>query len=1011
MYIPDDIKNKIYSVSKMEDFMELKGRGKTKECVCPKCNAKMQVTPAKKIAKCFHCEQSYTNAVSYIMDKDNISFPEALKVVAEHYSISIESENDRKKRLNPEVKNKRILKESFCDLQLKSSGLTYSDTEVEMVDDDGTKKIVHPFRSGTRNQYNNVVVGKTEADMLIYYYDLEGRPVMYKKEKSDKMLPLIRVRWSVPENHIGKDGKPIKYQSPKGSGSHIYIPQKIRQAYKTRTKIKRLFIQEGEKKAEKACKHGVMSVGIMGIQNIGGKARVLPAELQTLAQACEVEEVIFLLDSDWSDLSANLTNGKPVDMRPRQFFYAVRNYKEYMRNLSNVNCPVEIYFGHVNKNSSNEKGVDDLLAGSLKGKEKELLADIEWALNEKDKMGNYISLYKITTLTDKQIADYWCLYDKDAFFERHQEQLSSLKEFMWNGSLRRFNDKGELELAQPLQNDEKFWDTISKKNSDEVSYKFKYVPAMRFMGNRGIGRYGKFDGSFEFVHVRNRIIHKVDQFYIRDFVRNFVRTEIKNENVEEMLIQGGEQYMGPSKLSNLDFVLTNFAKPNLTSQNLYFSEEVWEISADGIRKNTYGQIPYNLWREQIINFNAQCISPMVKAVPLSDGNFEISLSEDAKKCHFLNFLLNTSNMVWKKEKKDITKEDLYLQNRHFLNKLTAIGYLLHEYRNKSEEVAVIAMDAKLSEIGESNGRSGKSLVGVALEQVIPQAYINGKAKDMNSDKFIWEDVNETTRNIFLDDARTNIDFEFFFPVITGKMKANKKGEPGQTLANPPKIFMTTNHAVNGFGSSHKDRQAFMAFSDYYNDNHKPIDDFGINFFSEWDFNQWNLFYNLMATCMQLYFSSIANGWGGRRNKGIVPPPMGNLERRRLRQQIGEETLQWLDEYYGIDEFIKPENSSSENINKRIARRELWELFPKNCPNDVKYTTANGFKKKILAYCHYRYLNFNPQKKSVEHNIDFIAFKSDFPDRLFIGQPDKSGSVEYFTIANDNYRANNINLPY
>jgi hypothetical protein len=91
----------------------------------------------------------------------------------------------------------------------------------------------------------------------------------------------------------------------------------------------------------------------------------------------------------------------------------------------------------------------------------------------------------------------------------------------------------------------------------------------------------------------------------------------------------------------------------------------------------------------------------------------------------------------------------------------------------------------------------------------------------------------------------------------------------------------------------------MAFSDYYNDNHKPVDDFGINFFNEWDNRQWNLFYNLMAGCLVLYFRSILEGWSGK-NAGIVTPPMETIEKRRLRQMIGEDFLHWADAAYSCD---------------------------------------------------------------------------------------------------------------
>lgn len=106
----------------------------------------------------------------------------------------------------------------------------------------------------------------------------------------------------------------------------IYYPQKIRELYQKQVPIKRLFIQEGEKKAEKATKHGILSVAVSGIQNIasGGK---LPEELISLVQVCKVEEVIFLLDSDCNDLSSSLTVNKPIDTRPRGFFNAVKKFQ------------------------------------------------------------------------------------------------------------------------------------------------------------------------------------------------------------------------------------------------------------------------------------------------------------------------------------------------------------------------------------------------------------------------------------------------------------------------------------------------------------------------------------------------------------------------------------------------------------------------------------------------------------------------------------------------------------
>lgn len=58
----------------------------------------------------------------------------------------------------------------------------------------------------------------------------------------------FRVRWQFPDAHLDKEGKPFKYKSPSGSGTPIYIPEKLRRMYKEKEQIPRLYIQEGEKK-------------------------------------------------------------------------------------------------------------------------------------------------------------------------------------------------------------------------------------------------------------------------------------------------------------------------------------------------------------------------------------------------------------------------------------------------------------------------------------------------------------------------------------------------------------------------------------------------------------------------------------------------------------------------------------------------------------------------------------------------------------------------------------------
>jgi len=354
-----------------------------------------------------------------------------------------------------------------------------------------------------------------------------------------------------------------------------------------------------------------------------------------------------------------------------------------------------------------------------------------------------------------------------------------------------------------------------------------------------------------------------------------------------------------------------------------------------------------------------------------NGSYDIQLSDNGTKCHFLMFLLNASNFYWEEQKsKEVDPEEAYDVAQHFVSKMTAMGYLLHSYKDRSEAKAVIAMDGKLSEIGTSHGRTGKSLFGQAIEQVIPLTYIAAKNKKITEDPFLFEEVSEKTEVVFLDDVRANLDFEFFFPLISGKLTVNPKGGKKFTLTTDqtPKLLISTNHAILGEGASFKDRQAFIAFSDYYNENHKPTDDFNTVFFDEWDYNLWNLFYNFMAECIQAYLKY-----------GIVKSPEERLELRRLRQTMGEIFLAWADEYFSVPEDFDPTKSQWPddcNLGRRLSKKDLYDHFIDNNPRERAFTPVTRFKKNLKAFAQYKDYTFNPAK---------------------LGHDDKAGGIEYICL--------------
>lgn len=107
--IPKFTIDKIIDAARVEDvignFITLKKRGSNLLGLCPFHGEKspsFTVSPAKGIYKCFGCSKSGT-AVNFIMDHESLSYPEALKYLANKYGIEVvekEVTNEEKAQQN-----------------------------------------------------------------------------------------------------------------------------------------------------------------------------------------------------------------------------------------------------------------------------------------------------------------------------------------------------------------------------------------------------------------------------------------------------------------------------------------------------------------------------------------------------------------------------------------------------------------------------------------------------------------------------------------------------------------------------------------------------------------------------------------------------------------------------------------------------------------------------------------------------------------------------------------------
>src|SRR5437867_3703288 len=95
MISPNTIQQILSKIDILEiigQFVKLKKRGVNYLGLCPFHNEKtpsFTVSPSKEIFKCFGCGKS-GNSISFIMEHEKLSYPEALRWLAQKYQVPIE---------------------------------------------------------------------------------------------------------------------------------------------------------------------------------------------------------------------------------------------------------------------------------------------------------------------------------------------------------------------------------------------------------------------------------------------------------------------------------------------------------------------------------------------------------------------------------------------------------------------------------------------------------------------------------------------------------------------------------------------------------------------------------------------------------------------------------------------------------------------------------------------------------------------------------------------------------
>ena len=262
-----------------------------------------------------------------------------------------------------------------------------------------------------------------------------------------------------------------------------------------------------------------------------------------------------------------------------------------------------------------------------------------------------------------------------------------------------------------------------------------------------------------------------------------------------------------------------------------------------------------------------------------------------------------------------------------------LGYLLHGYKNKMNNKAVILNDEIISDNPE--GGTGKGLLIQGLRQIRKVSILDGKSFD-DKKSFPYQTVSPETEILVFDDVKKNFDFESKFSLVTEGMTLERKNKDAIKLSveDSPKLVISTNYAIKGEGNSHDRRRHEVEVAQYYSKDITPFLEFERQLFDDWKESDFTAFDNYMAGCIQLYLK-----------QGLVHQNAKNLKKRKL---IAETSMEFL-------EFI----SDTENVplNIRHDKSEFFQVFINEYKDYQKWLSRKRFNIWIQKYASFADLEF------------------------------------------------------
>ena len=356
---------------------------------------------------------------------------------------------------------------------------------------------------------------------------------------------------------------------------------------------------------------------------------------------------------------------------------------------------------------------------------------------------------------------------------------------------------------------------------------------------------------------------------------------------------------------------------------IYYANCYVEITKNNVITKDYKELDKPVWRKSIVCTNPNSITTEHR----KQRSFKIETQEDIniyEHLDFYHFVKNINNQ----DKKAILRFE------------TAIGFLLHRYKNPDCNKAIILHDKAYS--GGANGRTGKSLSASCLQYIRNVVEQDGEKFNQTS-AFRFDKINYDTEIYFLNDIDENLNFRTFYNAITNSWDIEKKGQSSISIPfeKSPKIIITTNYAVGDTNDSDVDRKREIGLHKHYRPDFHPSDEFGRRFFDHYDDIDWLMYDYYMIHCIQMYLSY-----------GLYDYKEEEEEHTKLIHRIGKDFFDFCEDFF-IAETGKFGNTQAKN----------QYCISIGCKTES--ITNAEFLNKIKKYCEYKKINLKEKLKTNE----------------------------------------------